>query len=222
MVTLLSLLMLTLFLTPAQEPVTSTNATPLEVLEVEVLAYEFKGRSARGPQVTTPPGPVDARDITGVRGSTANREPPTIEDRSRELRDIGKGSTPQGGPTRATPARYSYVYRAKVKNISPKKIKSILWEYQLLDSSGAAIISQRLFVCAMTVKAGDVKLLAAGGPPPSRVVDISDDKPQKQKVVINRVEYADRTTWTRPGWKPDDLTRPDAGKDLRDGQCTVL
>jgi hypothetical protein len=216
--------MLTLFLTPAQEPVSSTSAPPLEVLEVEVFPYEFKPQSVRGPQVSAPPGPVDARDITGVRGSTANREPQTIEDRSRELRDIGKGSAPQGGIRRST-GGYSYVYRASVKNISMEKIKSILWEYQLLDSSGTEILAQRLFVCAMTVKPGNVKLLSAGtASPPSRVVsaDASDDKPQKQRVVINRVEYADGSTWTREGWKPDDLTRADAGKDLRDGQCRAL
>ena len=224
MIMLLSLLLLTLFLTPAQEPGTSAGALPLEVLDVEVLAYEFKARNVRNTPVSAPPGPVDARDIRGVRGDTARREEPTIGNRSRELGEVGKGTAPQSVPTRSI-GGYSYVYRVKVKNTTPKKIKSIVWEYQLRDSSGTEILSQRFFVCAMTIKSGSVKLLAAGTPsPPSRVVsaDTSDDKPQTHKVVINHVEYVDGSKWMRDGWKPQDLIRPDTGKDLRDGQCTFI
>ena len=222
MVTLLSLLLLAQFFTPAQEQTISAGAPPLEVLEVEVLAYEFKPRRVRDPRNPPPPGPVDARDIRGVRGDTATREQPTIGDRSRELREIGRRTDRQPVMTRSS-GGYSYEYRIRVKNTSPKKIKSILWEYQLPEGSDSTIVGQRLFFCPVTVKPGSIKLLAPRTPsPPSRVVsaETSDDKSQTHKAIINRVEYSDGSTWIREGWKQEDATMK--ARDLRDGHCILL
>lgn len=229
MITLLSLF---LFFTPVQNQVTSMPAQPVEVLGVEVFLYELKVRNVRAPRESSPPsGPLSNTDVIGVRGSsTGRRDQPTIESRSRDLARVGNGT---GTGTGAQPVfirtsgGYHYEYRVQVKNVSPKKIKSITWEYQVTDSSGATIISQRLFVCRTTVKPGKLELLRAGTPaPPNRVVsaDASDEQSQKQRVVINRIEYSDKSTWTRDGWKPENLTPSTAArvKDLRDGQCTPL
>ena len=228
MITFLSLLLL---FTPVQEQVTSTSTPPLEVLGVEVLAYEVIARGVRAPRETSPPsGPLSSQDVIGVRGSTARRDQPTIESRSRDLAKVGNGT---GLGTGSQPVfirssgGYRYVYQVQVKNVSPKKIKSILWEYQLTDSSGTTINSQRLFLCKMTVKSGNVELLRAGTPaPPNRVVsaDSAEEQSQKQRAVINRVEYSDKSTWIRDGWKPVTLSGDAAtrAKDLREGQCTPL
>lgn len=226
-VALLSLLLLVPSFAPSQEQVTSASTPPLEVLEVEVLLHEVKVRGVRAPRETSPPsGPLSSQDVIGVRGSTANRDQPTIESRSRDLAKVGRGT---GLGTGAQPVfirssgGYRYEYRVRVKNTSPKKIKSILWEYQLTDSSGNTIISQRPFLCVMTVKSGREKLLRAGTPaPPNRVVsaDTAEEQSQKQRVVINRVEYSDRSTWMREGWKFDPATKK--GRDLSNGQCTPL
>jgi hypothetical protein len=232
MITLLSLF---LFFTPVQDQVTSTTSVtgpPLEVLGVEVFLYELKVRNVRAPRESSPPsGPLSNTDVIGLRGSsTGRRDQPTIESRSGDLARVGNGT---GTGTGAQPVfirtsgGYHYQYRVQVKNVSPKKIKSITWEHQVTDSSGATIISQRLFVCRTTVKPGKLQLLRAGTPaPPNRVVsaDPSDEQSQKQRVVINRIEYSDKSTWTRDGWKPENLTGSAAAraKDLRDGQCTPL
>ena len=228
MATLLSLLLLVQFFTPAQEQVASAATTPLEVLDLEVLMYEWKIPAIRNPGHTPPPGPVNAQDITGVRGTTTGREQPTIERRSRDLAKVGKETPASSQPvSRPASTRYSYQYRVRVKNTGPKKTKSIIWEYQLTDSSGTEVISQRLFLCSATVKPDTVKLLQAGTlAPPNRVVSADPaDQSQKQKAVINRVEYSDGTRWIREGWKPDDSTLRDEAKkrrDLGDGQCTLL
>ena len=232
MITLLSLLLL---FTPVQEQATSVTSVmkpPVEVLGVEVLLHELTVRNVRAPRETSPPsGPLSSQDVIGVRGSsTGRRDQPTIESRSRDLAQVGNGT---GTGTGAQPVfirssgGYHYEYRVQVKNVSPKKIKSILWEYQLTDNSGTTIIAQRPFLCAMTVKAGDIKLLRAGTPaPPNRVVsaDDSQEQSQKQRVVINRVVYSDKSTWTRDGWEPEKLTGSAAErvKALSDGQCTPL
>jgi hypothetical protein len=232
MITLLSLLVL---FTPVQDQVTSVpsvSTPPVEVLGVEVRLYELTVRNVRAPRETSPPsGPLSNTDVIGVReASPARRDQPSIESRSRELARVGNGT---GTGTGSQPVfirssgGYRYEYRVQVKNVSPKKIKSILWEYQLTDSSGTTIISQRLFLCRKTVKPAKVELLRAGTPaPPNRVVnaDTSDEQSQKQRAVINRVEYSDGSTWIRDGWKPEKLTDDAAAraKDLRDGLCTPL
>ena len=233
MVTVLSFLLLAQSFAPPQQQVTPASTQPVEVLEVEVLMYEVKVRTVNAPRQTSPPsGPLSNTDVIGVRGSsTGRRDQPTIESRSRDLGRVGNGTgtgTPGPPVFSRTTGGFRYVYTVRVKNVSPKKIKSIVWEYQLLDSSGSTIISQRPFLCAMTVKSNDIKLLRAGTPaPPNRVVsaDTSADEAQKQRAVINRVEYSDKSTWVRDGWTPDDLTRKaitTRGKDLPDGQCTPL
>jgi hypothetical protein len=229
MVTLLSLLVL---FTPVQDQVTSASTPPVEVLGVEVVMYEVKVRNVRAPRESSPPsGPLSNTDVIGVReASPSQRNQPNVESRSRELARVGNGT---GTGTGSQPVfirssgGYRYEYRVQVKNISPKKIKSIVWEYQLTDSSGSTIISQRLFLCKRAVKSEKIELLRAATPaPPNRVVsaDTSDQQSQKQRAVINRVEYSDGSTWTRDGWKPEKLTGDAATrvKDLRDGQCTPL
>lgn len=222
MITLLSLLLL---FTPVQEQVTSASTPPLEVLDVEVRAYEVKRPVYSAPSNTSPPsGPKINGDVNKARGSTARREQQKIE--SRDLGRVTTGTPPPPVFRRPT-GQYHYEYRVRVKNVSRKKINSILWEYQITDSSGTTIISQRPFLCSMTVKSGSNKLLRAATPsPPNRVVstDSSEEQSQKQRAVINRVEYSDGSTWIRDGWKPEDSTRDATTKhkDLRDGQCTPL
>lgn len=222
MITLLSLLLLAQLFAPAQEQVASAAIPPVEVLDVEVRTYEVKPRMIRETRETAPIGPTINTDVNKGRAATISGQ----RNRSRELTRIGTGTSPQPVPGRS-PGGYSYEYRARIKNVSPKKIKSILWEYQLTDSSGATIVSQRLFLCAMTVKSGSDKLLRVVTPsPPNRVVsaDTSEEQSQKQRAVINGIKYSDGSTWFREEWKPDDLTRDAITKqrDLRDGQCTPL
>ena len=226
MVMLLSLILLAQFFMTAQEPVSSAGVSPVEVLEVEVLMREVKANRVRDPRATPPPGPVSATDIPGVRPKPDSREKPTISDRSRELREIGSRTVREPVLVRSED-RYIYHYRVRLKNTSTKKIKSILWEYQLLDGTGS-ILSQRIFFCSVTIKAQSDKVLQPGTfSPPNRVVsaDNPDDLAQKQRVVVNQVEYSDGSIWMRDGWTQDDLTRIDPTKkvrDLRDNQCTLL
>lgn len=226
MATLVILIVLAQFLLPAQQQVSSANIPPVEVLEVEVLMREVKATNIR-PAPAPPPGPISATDIPGVRPKPDSREQPTISERSRDLREIGSRRDRQSVPVR-TADRYIYYYRVRLKNNSPKKIKSILWEYQLLDGSASTILSQRIFFCAVSIKSQSIKELQPGAyAPPNRVVsaDNPDDPAQKQRVVVNQIEYSDGSKWMRDGWTEDDLTRIDTTKkvrDIRDNQCALL
>lgn len=224
---LLSFVLLTQFFTFTQEQVTSAGAPPIEVLEAEVLMMEVKGNRSRVPRTTPPPGPVDATEIPGVRSKPDNQSQPTISNRSRDLRNVGSQPVRESVPVR-TEDRYVYYYRVRLKNTSPKQIKSILWEYQLLDGTDSTILSQQIFFCNVTIKAQSVKDLQPGSySPPNRTVsaDNPDDRTQKQRVVVNQIEYSDGSIWMRDGWTQDELKRIDpTGKirTLRDKECARL
>ena len=225
MATLLSFILLTQFFTFAQEQVTP----PVQILEVEVFAREFKGTNPRDPRLnqSPPPGPVSAQSIPGVRPSKESLEKPKIEDRSSELRRVGsQGRSQQSAPLRF-PGGFTFEYRVKVKNTSPKKIKAILWEYQLLDSSAAEIVARRVFLCGASVKSSSEKVLQAVlFSPPARVVSAdASEETQKHRVLVHRIDYSDKSTWVRDGWKQEGVTRPDAipyGRKLDDGACLLL
>ena len=69
---------------------TSVNTPAVEVLGVEVLLHELTVRNVRAPRESSPPsGPLSSQDVIGVRGSTARRDQPTIESRSRDLARVG-------------------------------------------------------------------------------------------------------------------------------------
>ena len=226
---LLSLLLAVQLFTTAQEQVRPAGAQPVEVLQIELQKRELKGEPFRverdRDRDTRPPGPFNTANIPGTRGSTTTKEKLTIEERSRELRELSRKTSGQPVP-RVVVDQYSYHYRLKLKNASAKKIKSILWEYQLTDGSDSTILGERLFLCGLSLKPGDTKgLQAKTFSRPDRVVsaDTIEDTTQKAKVVIYRVEFVDGSTWTRNGWKPEDLPRPDAiTKGVRDGRCGAL
>ena len=223
---LLSLLLAVHLFTTAQDQVTPTGAQPVEVLQIELLKRELKGqppaRAERNPDAARPP--FNTADIPGTRGSTTAKDKLTIEERSVELRKLDRQI---GKPLpRVVVDQYSYHYRLKLKNASPKKIKSILWEYQLTDGAETTILGQRLFLCGLSLKPGDTKdLHATTFSRPDRVVSAEgvEDTSQKAKAIIHRIEFVDGSTWTRVGWKPEDLPRPDAiTKGVRDGRCGAL
>lgn len=179
---------------------------PVQVLDLEVLAREYKGRRVPDPRSSPPPGPVSRQDISGRRPERGRNGQPTIEDRSIELNKIGRPAPPPPPPRVKEPtSQFSYEYRVRVKNTSGKKIQAIIWEYQLTDPSGATLISQKLFRCGGNVKSGDTKVLrATTSSPPTRIVDANTVDDNKQRAIVNRVEYTDGSTWTRDGWKEDD------------------
>ena len=226
MATLLSFILLIQFFTPVQEQSTSTQSPPVDVLELEVLARHYKARRVKDPRSNQPTGPVTAQSIPGVRPGTDGREHPTIADRSSELGTVGRPATPPA-PIILNPRDiFIYEYRVRFKNTSPKKIKAILWEYQLIDSSATTVLSQRIFTCGASIKPGSEKVLEPGTyVPPSRVVDAETEGSQKQRVVVNRVEFSDGSIWTRAGWKHEGVTRTDLltpGHKIKDGLCLML
>jgi len=226
MSTLLFLLLLSQVLTPAQETAGQPDGPPLEVLDADVAAYV--PRPATQPELAPnlPPSPVTRDALPGQRDTVRRSDKTSITSRSADLRDAesrGRSSKAAGGPA----SGYQYEYRVRVKNVSSKKVTSLVWEYRLLDSPVAAA-SRRLFQCAGGLKPGETKRLSAWTPlAPVTVVsaDGAAGMTPKAEVFVNRVEYDDGSAWQREGWEPGEaktVNPSGAGRGkLRRGECAA-
>lgn len=116
-----------------------------------------------------------------------------------------------------------YFYHLEVKNNGTRAIKSFAWEY---ESSGVPDPSDRHFFCVVNAKPNQKREFDLYTPlAPSRVVDVStaSEKPGNSKgvVVINKIEYADGTTWLRPGWNAATFSVA-ATQKVEAGKCVGL
>jgi hypothetical protein len=135
--------------------------------------------------------PVGARD--------PNQD--TIDGRSAAIeKNVQESRTPQSKPVDA------FSYKVKFQNSSALGVDILFWEYQFIDRVTPSNVTRRQFLCAANLKPGkDKELVAFSRSGPSDVVNVNtlaknSDKPFDEKVVINRVEYADGSIWQRKDW----------------------
>lgn len=99
-----------------------------------------------------------------------------------------------------------FSYHLKLKNESLKQIEVVFWEYQFIDVATPDIVTRRQFLCGLNLKPGkDKELIAFSLSGPSKVVSAQSlankiEKPPQERVLINRVEFADGTIWQRQNW----------------------
>lgn len=128
-----------------------------------------------------------------------------------------------------TQARKGFAYKLKIKNTSTKTITALFWEYQFGDASAPQDISRRQFLCSTTIKPGAAKMLEVfSTSPPTYIVSAASAGRKKEtktvsKVVLNRIEYADGTSWERADWtKPKQATShpADLYPDFHKSKCS--
>lgn len=104
-----------------------------------------------------------------------------------------------------------YAYRIKVQNPTAKAIGIVFWEYQFQDPTDPSIVARRQFLCGVDIGVGKSKELegfSLSGP--SEVVNVGTlanktENPLKEKVLINRIEYADGSIWQRKEWSLNEV-----------------
>ncbi len=140
---------------------------------------------------------VRANAPAGVRDPNAD----TIDGRSAAL----EKSVEEARASKAKPVD-GFAYRVKVQNASAKVIQVLFLEYQFKESADATNVVRRQFLCGVNIKPAKQKELQAFSlSGPSDVINVkslpdkSGDRFQ-EKVVINRVEYADGSIWQRRDW----------------------
>ncbi len=102
------------------------------------------------------------------------------------------------------PPRYTFLYRASIKNTSDKTIKEIDWDYVFLDAATGEELGRRRFTSLQTIGPGKSKDLSVmlSAPPTQRISVYSLDKRESigfvEQVVIVGVKYSNGTIWQVP------------------------
>ena len=204
---LLLLSLLLVFLSPNQNPAVSPDGSGVAVLG-------FK--CARSRQVIKQPVPADNGPARAMIPANKNyqrnarvndpagaRDPneDTIDGRSAAIEKIVQESrTPSPKPVDG------FAYQVKVQNASTKVIEILFFEYQFIDPANPATVTRRQFLCGVNVrpdKGKELQAFSLSGP--SDVVSAGtlaggSENVFQEKVVINRVEYADGSIWQRKDW----------------------
>lgn len=187
---------------------------PTETSPVNVVSFKWtRSRqnlqfdpSAKGP--VEPVAEVNSSNKNIARNARVNdpagaRDPneTTIDTRSANLeKAIQESRTPNGKPIDG------FSYLVKVHNSSAKVIEALFIEYDFIDQANPANATRRQFLCGVKIKADKEKELQAFGVlGPSDVVRVESLGSKTEnlfqgKVLINRVEYADGSTWQRKSW----------------------
>ena len=198
------LLPLILMVLQNQSPVISHEGTPVVV----VSQKWFKDRQsvAYNPDATAPAAAMIPQNKNFEKNRRANTSPgerdpnlDTIDGRSAALEKAVQES-------RAPKPVDGFAYRVKVHNASAKLIEVIFWEYQFKESALSATVSRRQFLCGVSIKPEkdkELQAFALSGPHDVISVDALSKESAtsgEEKVVINRVEYADGSIWQRKDW----------------------
>ncbi len=192
--------------TPPREAAKPTDA-PL------VVVLSFNWSRIRKTVRTEPTGGAPAREMIAdnknyprnarVNMPVGQRDPneDTIDGRSAAIEKIVQES-------RTPPPKSfdTFDYEVKIANGSKKTIEVVFWEYQFIDQGNPGKPTRHQFLCGAGLKAGKEKQLQASSlSGPSDVVSaqtLAKDtgKRFQEKVLINRVEYADGSIWQRKDW----------------------
>ena len=138
-----------------------------------------------------------ASDPSNIRDPNAD----TIDSRSAAMEKVGR---------EARSPKYEvvegYAYRVKVQNAAQKAVEVLFWEYQFEETANPSNLTRRQFLCGVQIKSGKEKELQAfGGSGPAGAISAESlaknaANPFAERVVVNRVEYADGTIWQRKDW----------------------
>ena len=148
----------------------------------------------------------------------AARDSSRLEQERRETQRANAVRAQLGRPQLAMPAQTAenldrvvlndkptpiYLYEVKVVNTGAKKIRSLIWEYVVLDAETQREVGRHLFESKVGIDVGKSKGLTGWSTqPPATVVDVSkSDKESRgqfsERIEVQRVEYDDGTIWQR-------------------------
>ncbi|HEX3248467.1 MAG TPA: hypothetical protein VHS05_03490 [Pyrinomonadaceae bacterium] len=160
---------------------------------------------------TYDPPPSTRRILNSNKADTRSRESVyreeirnrnSIENRSRDMLDLEQsvmGEAFYGKPVEV------FRYRVNLKNTGIRVVKAIVWEYQASDTDQFNDATHRQFRCTAKIKPNENERVEGYSIlPPTRVITASGAKSFSERVIINRIEYADGTSWQRPEWRPPD------------------
>ena len=209
--TLLLLPFLLMLASPGQNAVLSDKDS-----EVVVLGFKWsrsrktveKSAESTSAATTTPAPAMTVHDRNFERNKRIN-DPAGARDPNADTIDARSAAIEKNVQEARSTGRKTvngFEYQVKVRNTSAKVIEIVFWEYQFIESKNPANLLRRQFLCGVNIKPNKEKELEAFSllsPSVTVNVDSLANKSENlfaEKVVINRVEYADGTIWQRKDW----------------------
>jgi hypothetical protein len=200
--------LLTLLVSPSLRQTPTADEGPITVLS-------FKWSKI---QQTTPPSgsnPLPARAVTPndknlernarINDPAGTRDPnaDTLDARGQELEKNARSAN--NAPTKGTDA---FVYQAKIKNAGKSVIEIVFWEYQFIDAANPTNVTRRQFLCGINLKPDkdkDLQAFSSLGPSTVNAAAASAGSSSQDRVIINRVEFADGKSWMRKDWNAAEI-----------------
>ena len=207
---LLLFLPVILFKAGSQQP--ANSAPDVEVGEIsssKFRTYESHDPSGRQRANSNKADGVSRESV--YRDEVQNRN--SIENRSRDMLDLERSVMGESRPIDM------FRYRVSLKNTGVKLVKAIVWDYQASDTDQFTDSTHRQFRCTAKIKPNQSERVEGFSVlPPTRVITASGTKSFSERVIINRIEYADGTSWQRSDWR-----QPDGKSNYRNqGNCQQL
>ena len=203
-----------LLLTTVPHQTTTQEKPPVDVLSFKWSRSRHSMEKADTSGITPPASAmipqnknfarnVRVNDPAGVRDPNAD----TIDGRSAAIeKTVSESRSSQSKQVDG------YAYRIKVQNMAANQIEILFWEYQSMDTNDATSLTRRQFLCGVSIKPGkDKELEGFSLSGPSGVINVENVavnkelNPVQEKIVINRVEFADGTIWQRKDWSLKDV-----------------
>jgi len=155
-------------------------------------------------------GPVENFDETRARQRNERRIEDAKRGGSAEVDKIKREARADAANIAAkhqqAPSRYVFVYKTTIRNLSDKPIKSIDWDYRFIDRATEQELGRREFTSEEKIGPGKSKeLIVTITKPPTQTISLTALNSKErdaliEHVVVMRIDYADGTSWQRPGW----------------------
>src|SRR2546421_9502009 len=150
-----------------------------------------------------PPPEMTAGNKTAARTARVNN--PLIPDPNEQTVD-GRSAAMEKIVQEARTANPTpldgFSYQTRIKNTAAKVIEIVFWEYQFINPASQTA-TRHQFLCGVNIKANkerDLEAFSLLGPSDTVRAAGLANKSLQEKVLINRVEYADGSIWQRRGW----------------------
>ena len=212
--TLLLLPLLLMFVPPGQDGALTDNGSSVAVTSFKWSKSRQTTEVAEAPSTAPAAAMVSTNKnyergrranssagVANVPAGVSNPSGDTVDSRSAELeRNVRESRSPRRKEVDG------FAYRVKVRNASTKVIEVLFWEYQFKETANPTNVARRQFLCGVNIKPTREKELQSFSPSgPGAVISVGSlsDKSgnlYQEKVVINRVEYADGSIWQRKDW----------------------